>query len=78
MAKLTDKAKSILEALKRDYRENDVCMGDLLSASIVTGYDKSGDISFEDAFEIYMEAMKWAEGDQFFHKLGTEEGLEEL
>lgn len=67
---MTDKAKAILEQIKRDYREDDVCMGDLLSCALVTGYDESGDISFEDAFEIYIEAMKWANGDQFFRRIG--------
>lgn len=76
MAHLTEKEEAVLEQIKNDYFVGENCMGDMLAFVSIKDYDP--ELSFEDAFEIFIEAMKWAEGDQFFRKLGTEDEQEEI
>lgn len=53
-------SKPTIEQIKTEYHQNDICMGELLA-------DIPADsLSLEEAFELYIEAMKWAEGDRFF------------
>lgn len=58
---MTDKAKKILGRIKEMYlSESEVVMGEFLADVNV-----SDNLTFEDAFEIYVEAMKWANDDRF-------------
>lgn len=52
-----------LEEIKRIYHVGDLCMGELLATVLAEGLD------LERAFQLYMEAIKWAEGDKFFRQI---------
>lgn len=39
--------------------DNDICMSELLASISADG------LSIEDAFELYIQAMKWSDGDRF-------------
>lgn len=78
MAELSSKAEAILDKLKEDYFENENVMGDFLSAVKIDEYDPEHELSFEDAFQIYIEAMNWACGDQFFRRIGEADEDDEL
>ena len=56
-----DKKQIIIDRLKKEYWDSEVCMAELLADSEVPNC-----VSFETAFEIYIEMMKWAEGDKFY------------
>lgn len=53
-------SKMTLEKIKEEYRESDVCMGETLLSIPATG------LSLEEAFELSIEAKKWADGDKFY------------
>lgn len=57
-----------LEQIKTLYLQNEVCMGELL-ATISTQ-----ELTIEQAFELYIKAMKWAEGDRFYRVADGETG----
>lgn len=48
------------EKVKEEYHESDVCMGETLLSIPATG------LSMEEAFELAIEAKKWADGDKFY------------
>lgn len=54
------KSKMTLEKVKESYRENDVCMGELLLSIPADG------LSLDEAFELNIAAKKWADGDRFY------------
>ena len=58
--------KSILP-VQKEYRENDVCMGELLDALPADG------LSIEEAFELAITAKKWADGDRFYRSINDGE-----
>nr|DAE30325.1 MAG TPA: hypothetical protein [virus sp. ct5rm7] len=58
--KQSDKSKMTLEKVRKEYHENDVCMGELLDALPAAG------LSIEEAFELSIAAKKWADGDCFY------------
>lgn len=78
MAELSDKAQAILSKLQEDYFENENVMGEFLSAVTIEEYDPEHELTFEDAFQIYIEAMNWACGDQFFRRIGEADDDDEL
>lgn len=47
-----------LKRIKSEYHSGDVCMYDLLASLPADG------LSIEEAFEVYIEAKKWADGDE--------------
>lgn len=49
-----------LDKIKVQYITCDVCMGELLADLPADG------LSIEQAFELYIESMQWANGDRFF------------
>ncbi len=49
-----------LKHIKSEYHSGDVCMYDLLASLPADG------LSIEEAFEVYIEAKKWADGDEFY------------
>ena len=51
--KRTDKGRMTLEKLKEEYRDSDVCMGEMLLSMPADG------LSIEDAFELSVAAKKW-------------------
>jgi len=51
-----------LETIKKDYFENEVCMGEILASTRADG------LTIEDAFMMYMNAMNWANGISFSNK----------
>jgi len=55
------------------YEQDDVCMYDLLGAIKCS---ELGDLTLEQAFELYIEAKKWADGDKFY--VEKEDKREEL
>lgn len=58
--KKTDKGRMTLEKLKEEYRDSDVCMGEMLLSMPADG------LSIEEAFELGIAAKKWADGDRFY------------
>lgn len=69
---MTEKAQEMLNFLKSEYLESDVCMAEVLA------YTSANELTFEEAFEVYIEAMRWSDGDTFYKRLGGTEELEEL
>lgn len=59
----TERYKEVIEKLKSDYEESDVCMYDFLADVSVKDYD--ADLTIEGWFEIYCYMMNWAENDAF-------------
>lgn len=55
-----------IEKIKEIYAQSEVCMGELLATISANG------LSIEDAFELYIKLMNYAEGDQFY-QLASEE-----
>ena len=57
-----------LNTIKENYHTSNVCMGETLAATPAEG------LSVEEAFELYIRCMQWAEGDKFFvEKLDEDE-----
>lgn len=56
-----------LEKVKEEYHGSDVCMGETLLSIPATG------LSMEEAFELAMEAKKWADGDRFYRVINDNE-----
>lgn len=52
--------KLTLNDVKEEYRKSDVCMGETLA------FIPADSLSLEEAFQFYIEAMKWAEKDRFY------------
>lgn len=69
---MTEKEQEMLNFLKSEYLESDVCMAEVLAST------SASELTLEEAFEIYIEAMRWSDGDTFYRKLGGFEELEEL
>ena len=61
--KKTDKGRMTLGKVQKEYRENDVCMGELLDALPADG------LSIEEAFELAITAKKWADGERFYRSI---------
>ena len=59
-----DNSKMTLEKVRKEYLENDVCMGELLDTIPAEG------LSIEEAFELSIAAKKWADGDRFYRVIG--------
>jgi len=75
---MDDKLQKAFAALKDQYFKADVCMAELLAATPISQFEEAAGSKFfvEDAFELYVEAMKWAEGDKFYQvKDGMKEEL---
>ena len=65
--KKTDKGRMTLGKVQKEYRENDVCTGELLDALPADG------LSIEEAFELAITAKKWADGDCFYRSINDGE-----
>lgn len=65
--KKTDKGRMTLGKVQKEYRENDVYMGELLDALPADG------LSIEEAFELAITAKKWADGDRFYRSINDGE-----
>nr|DAE55332.1 MAG TPA: NADH-PPase NADH pyrophosphatase zinc ribbon domain [Caudoviricetes sp.] len=52
--------KLTLDNVKEEYQKSDVCMGETLA------FIPADSLSLEEAFQLYIEAMKWAEKDRFY------------
>ena len=65
--KKTDKGRMTLGKVQKEYRETDVCMGELLDALPADG------LSIEEAFELAITAKKWADGDRFYRSINDGE-----
>ena len=65
--KKTDKGRMTLGKVQKEYRENDVCMGELLDALPADG------LSIEEAFELAITAKKWADGDRCYRSINDGE-----
>lgn len=55
-----------LDKIKEEYLESDVCMGETLLSIPATG------LSVEEAFELAIEAKKWADGDRFYRVINDD------
>lgn len=64
---MTDELQKALAFIKEQYLHDDVCMGDLLGATPVSEVESAigSELTIEDTFMLYVEAKKWADGDQF-------------
>lgn len=60
-----------LEKIKEEYHKTDVCMGETLLSIPATG------LSVGEAFELAIEAKKWADGDKFY-RVANDNEPEEL
>lgn len=69
---MTKKTQKMLNFLKSEYLESDVCMAEVLAST------SASELTLEEAFEVYIEAMRWSDGDTFYKRLGGTEELEEL
>lgn len=58
--------KMTLEKIKKEYFESEVCMGEMLLSLPATG------LSLEEAFELNIQAKKWADGDKFYRVIEDE------
>lgn len=58
-----------LEEIKKEYETSEVCMGEMLDSVSADGF------SIEDAHWLYMRAMEWANGDQFYIHFGHEDNI---
>lgn len=65
--KKTDKGRMTLGKVQKEYRKNDVRMGELLDALPADG------LSIEEAFELAITAKKWADGDRFYRSINDGE-----
>lgn len=61
--------KMTLEKVIEEYHNNDICIFDLLASLPADG------LTLEEAFELYISAMKMMGGDQFF-RIVEEEKIE--
>lgn len=52
--------KVTLEYIEKQYNGNDISMSEILASIPADG------LSIEEAFELYIKAMKWSDGDRFF------------
>ena len=52
-----------LDKIKKMYLDDEVCMAELLAS---TKCDSLGDLSIEQAFDLYVNAKFWADGDRFY------------
>lgn len=54
----------------QQYKNDDICMFDLLASIQVDEIEKAigSKLSVEDVFELYVESMKWSDGDTFIHR----------
>ncbi len=55
------KEKLTLDMIKGKYRRDNICMAEILASTHAEG------LSLEEAFEMYVASIKWAEKDRFFH-----------
>ena len=58
-----------LDEIKTEYLESVVCMSEMLDSVSADG------LSIEDAHWLYMRAMEWANGDQFYIHFGNEDKI---
>lgn len=68
----TVQEKVTLEQIKKEYHSNSLCMGELLASFSADG------LNLEEAFALYIQAKKWADGDCFFRVINDNEAPEEL
>lgn len=61
-----------LEDIKNTYFHSEVCIGEMLAFVPADG------LTLEQAFNLYIEAMQWCEGDRFFRQTIEDSKLEEL
>lgn len=57
-----------LEKIKNIYEHDDLCMYDLLGSLKCSELDES--MTIEQAFELYVQAKEWADGDKITIKKG--------
>ena len=62
----------VLKELKDLYKEDSICMGELLA------WANADDLTIEQAFELYIKAKQWADGDKFYIQRDDEEQEELL
>ena len=62
--------KTSLSCIMEEYHANDICMAELLASIPADG------LTMEEAFELYIAAKKWADGDKFYQI--TDSGKQEL
>lgn len=58
-----------LDEIKKEYLESVVCMGEMLDSVSADGF------SIEEAHWLYMRAMEWANGDEFYIHFGHEDNI---
>lgn len=58
--------KTSLSRIMKEYQANDICMGELLAVIPADG------LTLEEAFELYIAAKKWADGDKFYQVIEKE------
>ena len=56
-----------LDSIKQTYQKEDNCMAELLASEPADG------LSIEEAFELYIQAKNWADGDSFFTQTDRKE-----
>jgi hypothetical protein len=56
--KFTNKYKALLNDTKRIYKENDLCMSEILASTSANG------LSLEEAFDLYIELRGWSDSER--------------
>lgn len=64
--KMRWKRKLYLEGVQKIYVGSEVCMAETLASISATG------LSLEDAFKLYIECLKWSDGDKFTREVEGE------
>lgn len=67
----SNRCKPTLEQIQREYHTSQVVMGEMLATFSADG------LSIEDAFNLYIQAMHWAEGDRYYRQVDDTE-MEEI
>lgn len=67
---INKKTGATLSQIQKEYHKSKVVMGEMLASVPADG------LSVEEAFNLYIKALNWAEGDSFYRK--TDDRIEEI
>ena len=69
-AKSMTERKDLFETIMKVYRENELCMSEILASTSANG------LSLEEAFELFIKLRNKADGDLFYVKYGDGDDIE--
>ena len=71
--KLSKEAQNVAEYIYNIYRNDDVCIGEVLDVLTTTDIPDSESLTIEDWHYVYMSLMSYVEGDRFFRSINDDE-----